>query len=340
MSAARPADGANPALKVCSAAWEDHTSAAANDGLEVVVRRVAPAGGGVLVIDLEHTTGLALPPFTPDAHVALRCVPHVVRHYSLRGPVAAPAMYRLGVKIEPESRGGSAWVRNNVAPGARVMISHPRNNFPLVAGRSDYLFVSGGIGITRILPMLEAVRISGQRACLVHLCRSPAELAFENVLRDVASFHDVHLHFDSVAGSFFDVEGELDRLSAQTEVYCCGPTPLMDVVHAHAMRYARVDQYHFEFSTPRRSPIARARHSWSCSRRQGTRSAWVSTNRSCPRFGMRVCCSRANARKASAPPARYAYWPARQIIGTIISAMRSVRTTRSCPGFRARNRRR
>jgi ferredoxin-NADP reductase len=219
----------------------------ANTWLEVVVRRVAPAGGDMLVIDLEHPAGAALPSFTPGAHVALRCGPDVVRHYSLCGPVAAPAIYRLGVKVERESRGGSAWVRDNVAPGARVVISHPRNNFPLVAGQSDYLFVSGGIGITPILPMLEALRASRQRARLVHLCRSPAELAFEDVLRDVASFHDVHLHFDSVAGAFFDVEGELDRSSAQTEVYCCGPTPLMDVVRAHATLHARADRYHFEF---------------------------------------------------------------------------------------------
>ena len=33
----------------------------AGSWLEVVVRRVAPAGGGVLVIDLEHPTGAALP---------------------------------------------------------------------------------------------------------------------------------------------------------------------------------------------------------------------------------------------------------------------------------------
>ena len=218
-----------------------------NAWLEVVVRRVAPAGGDVLVIDLEHPAGSALPSFTAGAHVALRCGPDVVRHYSLCGPATAPAVYRLGVKIEPESRGGSAWVRDNVAPGARVVISYPRNNFPLVAGKPDYLFISGGIGITPILPMLESLRAARQRARLVHLCRSPAELAFEDVLCDVASFHDVHLHFDSVAGAFFDVERELDRSSAQTEVYCCGPTPLMDVVHAHATRHARVDRYHFEF---------------------------------------------------------------------------------------------
>jgi vanillate O-demethylase ferredoxin subunit len=224
--------------------------------LEVVVRRVAPAGGGVLVIDLAHPTGAALPPFTPGAHVALRCGPDIVRHYSLCGPADAPAIYRLGVKVEPESRGGSAWVRDNVAPGARAVISLPRNNFPLATGRADYLFVSGGIGITPILPMLEALRASGQRARLVHLCRSPGEMAFEDVLRDIASFHDVHLHFDSVAGAFFDVEGELDRTRAQTEVYCCGPTPLMDLVHAYAARHARVERYHFEFFNASPEPDA------------------------------------------------------------------------------------
>ena len=220
---------------------------AAGSWLEVVVRRVAPAGGGVLVIDLAHPADAALPSFTPGAHVAVRCGPEIVRHYSLCGPTDAPAIYRLGVKIEPESRGGSTWIRDNATPGARVVISFPRNNFPLVTGRSDYLFVSGGIGITPILPMLASLRAGGQRARLVHLCRSPAEAAFEEVLRDLASFHDVHLHFDTEAGALFDVEGELERTTAQADVYCCGPMPLMDLVQAYAKRRGRADRYHFEF---------------------------------------------------------------------------------------------
>lgn len=215
--------------------------------LDVVVRRVAPARGGILVIDLADPTGSPLPSFTPGAHVALRCGPDIVRHYSLCGPADAPAIYRLGIKVESQSRGGSAWVGDNAAPGARVVISTPRNNFPLLIGRSDYLFISGGIGITPILPMLAALRVSGQRARLVHLCRSPAEAAFEDVLRDLASFHDVHLHFDTVAGKLFDVQGELDRTRAETEVYCCGPAGLMDLVHAYAKRCERVERYHFEF---------------------------------------------------------------------------------------------
>lgn len=215
--------------------------------LEVVVLRVVPAGAGVLVIDLGRPTGAALPSFTPGAHVALRCGSDVVRHYSLCGPADAPVAYRLGVKVEPESRGGSAWVRDNLLPGARTVISLPRNNFPLVTGQSGYLFISGGIGITPILPMLAALRASGQRARLVHLCRSPDGMAFDEVVRDAASFHDVHVHFDSVVGSFFDVQGELDRTLAQTEVYCCGPTPLMDLVHAYAVRSGRLERYHFEF---------------------------------------------------------------------------------------------
>jgi len=109
-----------------------------------------------------------------------------------------------------------------------------------------YLFVSGGIGLTPVLSMLEQLRLDGVRARHVHLCRSPQDLAFADALRSLGTFHDIHVHADSVAGCLYDLEAELAETDGDTEVYCCGPTPVMAAVRAFGQRHGRAARYHFE----------------------------------------------------------------------------------------------
>ena len=215
--------------------------------LDVVVRRVSPSSADVLVVELERPCGNRLPLFAPGAHVALWCGGDLVRHYSLCGPLRSTQFYRLGIKLERDSRGGTAWIREHATPGARLRISAPRNLFPLVTGKADYLFISGGIGVTPILPMLHALRDARQRGRLVHMCRSPCDLAFAEELAELGTFHDVHLHIDSVAGGYCDLARELARTTEQTEVYCCGPAPVMNAVRAYADGRGLSERYHFEF---------------------------------------------------------------------------------------------
>lgn len=214
--------------------------------LDVLVRSVSPATADIIVIELIDPRGAVLPPFTPGAHIVVRCGEHLIRHYSLCGPLGTAQFYRLGIKLEAMSKGGTAWLRKHAMPGATLRISAPRNRFPLLGGKPDYLFISGGIGLTPILPMLQTLRSERKRARLVHLCRSPEDLAFSEELRDLAAFHDVHVHLDAVVGGLYDIEAELRRAAADTEVYCCGPAPVMCTVRGFASKHARSECYHFE----------------------------------------------------------------------------------------------
>jgi ferredoxin-NADP reductase len=217
--------------------------------LEVVVTGARRAGTDVLILDLERSSGGALPEYTPGSHIALRCGPGLVRHYSLCGPLRSPRFYRVGIKLERKSRGGTAWIRDRAKLGATLSISAPRNNFKLVQWASDYLFIAGGIGITPILPMLEQLRGKGRKARLVYMCRSSGESAFTDELANLAGFHDVHLHYDSVEGRFFDLRGELRSAGGETEVYCCGPAPLMAVVREEMAAAGHEERCRFEYFT-------------------------------------------------------------------------------------------
>ena len=71
-----------------------------------------------------------------------------VRSYSIVGP-CGDGVYRIAVKLLKNTRGGSAYMWS-LAPGARIVLSAPSNNFNLALGRPEYLLLAGGIGITPI----------------------------------------------------------------------------------------------------------------------------------------------------------------------------------------------
>lgn len=222
------------------------TSLAADKTIDVVVAAIRDDGGQVRIFDLRAANGKTLPPFAPGDHVAVQCGAEIVRHYSLCGPQDDATVYRIAVKREAESRGGSRWMHQSLAVGGHLAISAPRSNFSLLRGCAAYFFVSGGIGLTPVLAMLDALGREGKRARLLHQCRSPADLAFASELRCLGEHHDIEIHVDSLAGGFRNLDADLDRLSPESEVYCCGPGPMMAIVRAHGERTGRIGHYHFE----------------------------------------------------------------------------------------------
>lgn len=211
------------------------------------VREALALSADTMLIRLAHEAAEGAADFAPGAHLAVQCGDGITRHYSLTGEGANPGVYEIGVKLAPDSRGGSQWMFANAQPGAQLKISAPRNHFPLVQGASRYLFLSGGIGVTPLLAMLFELRRQGVKARMVHMCRSPEDLPFKQWLDDLANFHDIHVHVDSEAGDVYDLHGELERASPEAEVYCCGPSGMMKVVQMYGIQAGRDERYHFEF---------------------------------------------------------------------------------------------
>jgi ferredoxin-NADP reductase len=113
----------------------------------------------------------------PGAHIDLHLPRGLVRQYSLCGDPADRGRWQVAVFREPEGRGGSACVHDDLAPGDELAAAGPRNNFPLVDA-GDYLFIAGGIGITPILPMLAEASRRGRPWRLAYGGRTRASMAF------------------------------------------------------------------------------------------------------------------------------------------------------------------
>ncbi len=193
---------------------------------ELIVQRRESAADGVLELTLRHPLGQQLPAWEPGAHIDLLLGPGLERQYSLCGDPADRTAWRIAVLREPDGRGGSAFVHEQLGQGDKVEVRGPRNHFALRPA-PRYRFIAGGIGITPILPMLAAAEAAGAEWTLLYGGRTRASMAFTEELRGYGD--RVTLAPQDETG-LLDLAPVLDDLPDGTLVYCCGPGPLLDAV--------------------------------------------------------------------------------------------------------------
>jgi ferredoxin-NADP reductase len=199
----------------------------AAEELRLIVRQVVREADGVVSVLLADAEGGELPPWEPGAHIDL-CLPGITRQYSLCGDPADRHHYRLGVLLEPRSRGGSRFVHDILGPGHSVTIRPPRNHFRL-GEAAEYLFIAGGIGITPLLPMIARAEAEGRPWRLVYGGRSRGSMAF---LGQVATYGDKVEVVPQDEHGLLDLAAIL-KVPGQRPVYCCGPEPLLTAVESH-----------------------------------------------------------------------------------------------------------
>jgi nitric oxide dioxygenase len=145
---------------------------------------------------LQPVDGQALLDFSPGQYIGLRL--HVNgqdarRNYSLS---AAPngRSYRISVKREP---GGlvSNYLHDHVQVGSEVELYPPSGGFTLVDGERPLVLISGGVGITPTLAMLETAlaQTPPRSVRFIHCARSHKVHAFR---RAIDALTHQHPHFE------------------------------------------------------------------------------------------------------------------------------------------------
>ena len=178
---------------------------------------------GVISLTLADPTGAKLPAWTPGAHIDVLLDDTVVRQYSLCGSPGDQHNWRIGVLLDPGGRGGSRRVHETMNVGDAVAVRGPRNHFPLLAA-DRYVFIAGGIGITPMLPMLEAATDAGAAWQLFYGGRSRESMAF---IGELARYGDRVTLWPEDTRGMLPLDEILSSPSDGVFIYCCGPEGLL-----------------------------------------------------------------------------------------------------------------
>ena len=219
----------------------------------LVVADIRELADGVRGIRLVPLGGARLPHWDPGAHLTLDLPGGLSRQYSLCGDPADHSCYEIAVLRETESRGGSAWLHEELRAGMTVTAREPDNHFPLRAAPS-YLFIAGGIGITPIRAMIDSLPARRDWR-LLYLGRSRSTMAFLPELLQEYPGH-VLVYASDEHSMRLDIAEAIAKNGG--DVYCCGPESLLDAVAAatpparlHLERFAPVDRHSAHLSAIR-----------------------------------------------------------------------------------------
>jgi len=111
----------------------------------------------------------------------------VRRNYSLSA-LADAGQYRISVKREAGGR-VSNFLHDQLQIGASILLFPPAGEFTLVASDKPLVLISGGVGITPTLPMLQAALATEREVHFIHCARNGGVHAFRDWVDALAERH-------------------------------------------------------------------------------------------------------------------------------------------------------
>ena len=214
---------------------EHHTPAYAK-ALTVRVASITLVAETIRAIELVSADGSPLPPFSAGAHINLKLPGDLSRSYSLTNGPETTDRYFVAVNRDAASRGGSAYISEQLKVGDVLPVDPPHNTFPLVDDAETSAFFAGGIGITPMLAMIRRLESLGKPWKLFYAARNRASAAFVAELEalDAVAPGRVHFHFDDVEGKVMPLLKLAVGIPKAAHVYCCGPSRMIETFKASA----------------------------------------------------------------------------------------------------------
>ncbi|QXP82979.1 pyridoxamine 5'-phosphate oxidase family protein [Methylococcus sp. Mc7] len=207
------------------------------------IRQLTPR---IRAYELRHAEGEPLPAYRAGAHlrvpIELPGGSVTSRAYSLTDAPDDGECYRIAVLRLDDGEGGSSALHAGWRLGTRLNVDAPDNYFPLHDDDRPALLIAGGIGITPLKAMAEALAARGADFQLHYTGRAPQEMAFVKELQ--RRFADrCRFYFSQVQSpTRLDVSALLASVSADAVIYVCGPTRLIDAVRQTAHRLGIADE--------------------------------------------------------------------------------------------------
>ena len=187
----------------------------------------------VISIELNPLGASPLPPFGAGDHIDLKLPNGLTKSYSLMNNPTESGRYVLGILKDPQSRGGSKWLHEQLRVGMHLEISAPSNNFPLQENAKHTLLIAGGIGVTPIIAMAHRLKALKASFEIIYAAKSKRSAPFQEA---VSSFGvPVHWHFDDEASGPPDlhplIQERVQKAACsrdECQLYACGPEPMLN----------------------------------------------------------------------------------------------------------------
>ncbi|WP_425412014.1 PDR/VanB family oxidoreductase [Mycobacterium genavense] len=228
--------------------WESSRIKPVRRTLSAVVAKRELVAPDVVALTLADPDGGLLPSWTPGGHIDVLLPSGRRRQYSLCGPPGRRTDYRIAVRRMPDG-GGSIEMHDTYGVGDTLLFEGPRNAFYLGSSERDVLFVIGGIGVTPILPMIQAAQQRGIDWRAIYAGRSREYMPFLDEV--VAAAPDrVTVWADDERGRAAAVDDLLVGAGPATAVYVCGPTGMLEAVRLARNEHAEAPLHYERFSPP------------------------------------------------------------------------------------------
>lgn len=205
---------------------------------------------------LAPVDGGDLPNYEAGQYISVRVF---VQELNLRQPrqytlSTSPQADYLRISVKREDAKGElaeGWVSNtlhSLAEGSEIEVSAPTGNFYLIDSKKRNVFISGGVGLTPMIAMLNQLVTLDmpQPVTFIHACRSSQVHAMKQHIHDLkAKFPRLSTftayefpHDGDVFGVDYEAAGRLDLASMDAallpttaDYYLCGPMPFMAEQH-------------------------------------------------------------------------------------------------------------
>ncbi|WP_109509120.1 PDR/VanB family oxidoreductase [Nocardioides speluncae] len=196
---------------------------------ELRVTQMTLEAEGVLSVRLTRIeSDKPLPAWEPGAHIDVYVPDGSTRQYSLCGDPQDLSAYQIAVLREPEGRGGSAFIHDELRVGDRLLVTRPKQGFAL-EDAPYHALVAGGVGITPIMAFAEHLDRQGRPFRLTYGGRTASTMAFRSRL---AALGDRVTFLAEDSDGRPDLEAIVKELPEDGLVYVCGPLALLRAVQA------------------------------------------------------------------------------------------------------------
>lgn len=231
------------------------------------VDRIVDESSEIRSFYLSPVDGKPLPAYQPGQFLSVKVADpdwdyEEIRQYSLSDR-HTPQGYRISVKREksasediPDGR-VSGYLHSSVRVGSLLDVHMPAGDFYLRSGTRPVVLISGGVGITPMLSMLNdmMIRQDSRQVVWLHGTRNCKTHAFaahiEQLKREYPGVNAITAYEDTAGadqGVDYDHQGYItqallaQQCPADADYYFCGPLPFMKAIYAQLKALGVADE--------------------------------------------------------------------------------------------------